>query len=79
MVTVLSRPLNQSQFARLTERLGFGGKSVISFTEFHTKFREVDNEEYPKWMDPIQRQQMEKAQMNATQVHAHFKEKAKQR
>lgn len=79
LVTTLNRPMNPNQFNKLMDRLGFGKRLVLSFQEFNAAFREVDNNEYPRWMDPVQRQWKDKDTMTATQVHHHLKEKAKQK
>ena len=80
LVTVLNRQLNPAQFSRLMERLGFKeSRAVISFQEFFAVFRETDDNEYPRWMDPIQRQWHERDQLSAEQVNAHLRERARQR
>lgn len=81
VVTVLGRPLGNNQFGRLLDRLRLADRNVINFTDFFAVFREAQSEEYPKWMDPIQRgnNSTDKATMTASQVHAHLKEQARQR
>lgn len=81
LMTVLSRQLTQNQFVKLLERLGFNNKIVINYTEFFSLFRKMNDEDssFPKWMDPVQRTHLEKALMNADQVHQQLREKAKQR
>ena len=79
IVTVLGRPVSNNQFSRLMDRLGLKDRNVVPFTDFFAVFREAQSSDYPKWMDPIQRQWQERATMNAAQVHAHLKEKARQR
>ncbi|XP_048248284.1 EF-hand calcium-binding domain-containing protein 6-like isoform X1 [Haliotis rufescens] len=78
LMLVLNRPVSQSQFNRLSERVGLKNKSVVSFTEFFSHFREVPGEsDYPQWMDPVNR--TDRVTMSAASVHMHLKEKAKQR
>ena len=79
LVTVSNRPLAPGQYNRLMDRLGFKDRNIINFTEFFSSFREATANGYPKWMDPVQRQWQERANMSASQVHLHLKEKAKQR
>jgi hypothetical protein len=62
------------------ERLGFKDKKIVNHGEFFALFRDIpDVDEYPRWMDPVQRHWLDKATMNASQVHIQLKEKAKQR
>ncbi|XP_023931994.1 EF-hand calcium-binding domain-containing protein 6 [Lingula anatina] len=79
IVTFLGRPLSNTQFSRLLERFALADKTVVSFTEFFAIFRDAASSEYPRWMDPVHRHHQEKVTMNAAQVHAQLKEKAKQR
>ncbi|KAL3877258.1 hypothetical protein ACJMK2_034991 [Sinanodonta woodiana] len=80
VTTILNRQVTQSQFTRLMERIGFKDRSVLNYTEFFSCFRDLPQEDsYPTWMDPVQRHHLDKATMNASQVHAQLKEKAKQR
>ena len=80
-MTVLSRQLSQALFTRLLDRLGFSNRVVINYSEFFAIFRKANEEDtsYPRWMDPVQRTHLEKATMNADQVHMQLKEKARQR
>ncbi|XP_050394782.1 EF-hand calcium-binding domain-containing protein 6 [Patella vulgata] len=75
--TLLNRPLGQSQNTRLLERLGLKDKAIISFTEFFSVFRDDEDRNYPKWMDPINRN--DRVNMTASQVHTQLKERARQR
>ncbi|KAK7111211.1 EF-hand calcium-binding domain-containing protein 6-like isoform X2 [Littorina saxatilis] len=77
LVTLSGRQISQAQSQRLLERLGFKERSVIPFTEFFAYFREAQEKEYPQWMDPINRP--DHVIMNAGQVHANLREKARQR
>ncbi|ESO99600.1 hypothetical protein LOTGIDRAFT_238765 [Lottia gigantea] len=77
LMVILNRQLSQSVISRLLERLHLKEKSVISFTEFHSAFRVDEDRNYPKWMDPVTRN--DKVNMSASQVHTQLKEKAKQR
>lgn len=77
IITILGRPLSNSQFNRLMDRLGFKDKNIVSFPDFFALFRDSATSEYPRWMDPIQRS--DKVTMTASQVHAQLKERAKQR
>lgn len=81
LMTVLGRQIGQAQYTRLLERLGFHNKTVINYTEFFALFRKANEEDtsYPRWMDPVQRTHLEKATMNAEQVHQQLKERVRQR
>ena len=77
LVTVAGRQISQSQSQKLLERMGFKDRSVIPFTDFFAYFREAQEQEYPQWMDPVNRP--DKVIMNAAQVHSNLREKARQR
>nr|KAG5714709.1 hypothetical protein BaRGS_000197 [Batillaria attramentaria] len=77
MVTVLGRQISQPQSVKLMERLGFKDRTVIPFTDFFAHFREAEDNSYPAWMDPVNRQ--DRVLMGASQVHANLREKARQR
>ncbi|XP_052785640.1 EF-hand calcium-binding domain-containing protein 6-like isoform X2 [Mya arenaria] len=81
LMTVLGRQLTQSQFSKLLERFSFNNRIMINYSEFFSLFRKLNDEDssYPRWMDPVQRTHLEKATMNADQVHGQLREKARQR
>ena len=53
-------------------------RAVISITDLYATFHEASTD-YPRWLDPVQRTWRDRAKMSAAQVHAHLKEKAKQK
>lgn len=73
----LSRSISLSQFNKLMVRLRLDHKKMISYDEFYASFRPPKKaDEGPAWLE------LEKPDlkyMSAAQVHAHLKEKAKQR
>ncbi|KAL9978672.1 hypothetical protein ACROYT_G016217 [Oculina patagonica] len=73
----LSRSISLSQFNKLMVRLKLDHKKMISYDEFYASFRPPKKaDEGPAWLE------LEKPDlkyMSAAQVHAHLKEKAKQR
>lgn len=73
----LSRSISLSQFNKLMVRLKLDHKKMISYDEFYASFRPPKKaDEGPAWLE------LEKPElkcMSAAQVHAHLKEKAKQR
>ncbi|KAK3091339.1 hypothetical protein FSP39_019098 [Pinctada imbricata] len=80
ITTILNASINQNVYNRLMDRLGFKDKQVINYSEFFSYFHEgVNSNDYPRWMDPVQRQWPERATMNSSQVHAQLKEKVKQK
>ncbi|ELU06848.1 hypothetical protein CAPTEDRAFT_215809 [Capitella teleta] len=79
LVTTLNAPMNPSQFKRLTERIGLAERQIINHIDFFSAFRSKSASEYPRWMDPIQRQSLDRSAMNATQVHAQLLDKARQK
>lgn len=79
LVTMLGCPMNPLQFRRLTERLGLGDRQIINHIDFFSALRGHSAGEHPRWMDPIQRQQMDRACLSAGHVHALLVEKARQR
>ncbi|XP_062594350.1 EF-hand calcium-binding domain-containing protein 6-like isoform X3 [Saccostrea cucullata] len=80
LMTVLNRNLSQNVFNRLMDRLGFKDKQIINYSEFFAYFHEAQAQnDYPRWMDPIQRMWPDKATMNSAQVHAQLKEKVRQK
>ncbi|XP_071132204.1 EF-hand calcium-binding domain-containing protein 6-like isoform X4 [Mytilus edulis] len=80
LVTILNVSLSQNVYNRLMERIGLRDKQVINYTEFFAYFRDgPEPNDYPGWMDPVQRQYQDKAVMSSIQVHSNLKEKAKQR
>ena len=80
ITTILNANINQNVFNRLMDRLGFRDKQVINYSEFFAYFHEgVNSNDYPRWMDPVQRMWPDKATMSSSQVHAQLKEKVKQK
>lgn len=80
LVTILNVSLSQNVYNRLMERIGLRDKQVINYAEFFAYFRDgPEPNDYPGWMDPVQRQYQDKAVMSSLQVHSNLKEKAKQR
>lgn len=80
MVTsILGRLISPKQYHLLLKRIHLEEKTVIKFDEFYSQFRESVSSEYPRWLDPIARRQIERSTMNASQVHAQLREHAKQR
>ncbi|XP_056017223.1 EF-hand calcium-binding domain-containing protein 6-like isoform X8 [Ostrea edulis] len=80
LMTILNRNLAQNVFNRLMDRLGFKDKQIINYSEFFAYFHEVQAQnDYPRWMDPIQRMWPDKATMSSSQVHAQLKEKVRQK
>lgn len=80
LVTILNVNLSQNIFNRLMERIGLKDKQMINYSEFFSYFRDgPEPNDYPGWMDPVQRQWQDKAVMSSSQVHSNLKEKAKQR
>lgn len=80
LVTILNVSLSQNVYNRLMERIGLKDKQMINYSEFFAYFRDgPEPNDYPGWMDPVQRQWQDKAVMTSSQVHANLKEKAKQR
>nr|XP_039247423.1 EF-hand calcium-binding domain-containing protein 6-like [Styela clava] len=79
MTSVLGRLISPKQYHMLLKRLHLDERTVIKFDEFYSQFRESVSSEYPRWLDPIARKQVERSQMTASQVHAQLKEHAKQR
>ncbi|XP_059167514.1 EF-hand calcium-binding domain-containing protein 6-like [Physella acuta] len=80
LVTLLGRSLTSQQTQRLLDRLGFSERQIIPFTEFFAYFRHASESSYPLWMDPVQRGgQQDRVIMGSIQVHAHLREKARQR
>ncbi|XP_076819252.1 EF-hand calcium-binding domain-containing protein 6-like isoform X2 [Clavelina lepadiformis] len=77
--STLGRLITSKQFHLLLKRLHLAEQSIIKFEEFYSQFRESVSSEYPRWLDPVARAQTERASMNASQVHAQLKERAKQR
>ena len=78
LVVLLGCDISMPVYIRLLDRLGFAEKGIINYTELFAYFREMPDD-YPSWMDPVQRQWQEKAVMSSGQVHAQLREKAKQR
>ncbi|XP_061196187.1 EF-hand calcium-binding domain-containing protein 6-like isoform X2 [Saccostrea echinata] len=80
LMTILNRNLSQNVFNRLMDRLGFKDKQIINYSEFFAYFHEAQAQnDYPRWMDPVQRMWPDKATMNSSQVHAQLKEKVRQK
>ncbi|XP_064633647.1 EF-hand calcium-binding domain-containing protein 6-like isoform X2 [Lineus longissimus] len=79
VISLIQRPISQSHFNKLMDRMGYKDKQIVSYTEFCSLFRETDSSEYPRWMDPVQRHYQDKVVMGADEVHINLKEKAKQR
>ncbi|CAL1548413.1 unnamed protein product [Lymnaea stagnalis] len=79
LVTILGRSISMAQCQKLMERLGFAERHIIPFTEFFAYFRQAADSEYPLWMDPVHRASQDRVLMSSSQVHAHLKEKARQR
>lgn len=79
LTSVLGQLISPKQFHLLLKRLHLDERTIIKFDDFYTRFRDSVASEYPDWLDPIARQQVERSNMSATQVHSHLKEQAKQR
>lgn len=79
LTSILGRMVTPKQYHLLLKRLHLDEKTIIRFDEFYSHFRESVSSEYPRWLDPIARKQVDRAQMSASQVHAQLKEHAKQR
>lgn len=73
----LSKAISLSQFNKLMVRLKLDHKKMISYDEFYASFRPPKKaDDVPAWLE------LEKPDikyMSAAQVHAHLKEKTKQR
>lgn len=80
LMTILNRNVSQNVFNRLMDRLGFKDKQIINYSEFFAYFHEAQAQnDYPRWMDPVQRMWPDKAIMTSSQVHAQLKEKVRQK
>lgn len=80
LMTILNRNVPQNVFNRLMDRLGFKDKQIINYSEFFAYFHEAQAQnDYPRWMDPVQRMWPDKAIMTSSQVHAQLKEKVRQK
>ncbi|XP_071504578.1 EF-hand calcium-binding domain-containing protein 6-like [Diadema antillarum] len=79
LITFLGRFISLKQFNLLMQRMRLEDRQAIRLEEFYAFFRHVTSKEMPAWMDPINRNQPDKLQMSAAQVHAQLKERAKQR
>ncbi|XP_033124539.1 EF-hand calcium-binding domain-containing protein 6-like [Anneissia japonica] len=79
ITSFLGRFLSLKHFNLLLLRLKLGEKQVIRLEEFHACLREPVSNDVPSWLDPINRQNIDKLTMTAGQVHAQLKEKARQR
>ncbi|CAH3031296.1 unnamed protein product [Pocillopora meandrina] len=76
-INFLSRSITLSHFNKLMVRLRLDHKKMISYDEFYAAFRPPKKaDEGPAW---LQLEKPDLKYMSAAQVHAHLKEKAKQR
>lgn len=77
LINFLSRSITLSHFNKLMVRLRLDHKKMISYDEFYAAFRPPKKaDEGPAW---LQLEKPDLKYMSAAQVHAHLKEKAKQR
>lgn len=77
LINFLSRSITLSHFNKLMVRLRLDHKKMISHDEFYAAFRPPKKaDEGPAW---LQLEKPDLKYMSAAQVHAHLKEKAKQR
>ncbi|XP_058971581.2 EF-hand calcium-binding domain-containing protein 6 [Pocillopora verrucosa] len=77
LINFLSRSITLSHFNKLMVRLRLDHKKMISYDEFYATFRPPKKaDEGPAW---LQLEKPDLKYMSAAQVHAHLKEKAKQR
>uniref|UniRef100_A0A1I8HJU6 EF-hand domain-containing protein n=1 Tax=Macrostomum lignano TaxID=282301 RepID=A0A1I8HJU6_9PLAT len=80
LVSAVGRPVSLRQLAQLFERVGIRRDAqLINFSEFYSALRDQEPGEYPNWMDPIQRQRLERNRLSAEQVHANLSERMRQR
>ncbi|XP_043568663.1 uncharacterized protein LOC122561192 isoform X4 [Chiloscyllium plagiosum] len=82
LLTILTRFLRRyiaaRQFYHLLLRLKLNAKSIITFENFYSHFKEQEPKGYPAWMDPVKRPQ-ENKRMSATQVHIQLKAMVRER
>ncbi|XP_060697778.1 EF-hand calcium-binding domain-containing protein 6-like [Hemiscyllium ocellatum] len=82
LLTILTRFLRRyiaaRQFYHLLLRLKLNAKSIITFENFYSHFKEQEPKGYPAWMDPVKRLQ-ENKRMSATQVHIQLKAMVRER
>ncbi|XP_032219247.2 EF-hand calcium-binding domain-containing protein 6 [Nematostella vectensis] len=77
LTTFVGKPISLSQFNKLMVRLNLDHKKMIAYDEFYAAFRPPKKaDEGPAWLE-LEKPNMRT--MTASQVHAHLKEKAKQR
>lgn len=77
LINFLSRSITLSHFNKLMVRLRLDHKKMISYDEFYAAFRPPKKaDEGPAW---LQLEKPDLKYMSAAQVHAHLKEKVKQR
>lgn len=76
---VTSKPVSQQLFQKLLVRTGLQDKAIVHFSDFFSKFRIVPSSAYPQWMTSISKNFNDRPILNASQVHALLKEKARQR
>ncbi|XP_069055700.1 EF-hand calcium-binding domain-containing protein 6-like [Pleurodeles waltl] len=75
----LGRFVSPKQHQQLLLRLQLHDKTIIKFEELYAAIRDPVPSGGPAWLDPINRRQVERMMMTASQVHAQLKEKARQR
>ncbi|XP_069487607.1 EF-hand calcium-binding domain-containing protein 6-like [Ambystoma mexicanum] len=75
----LGRFMSPKQYQQLLLRLHLHDKLIIKFEEVYAAIRDPIPSGGPAWLDPVNRRQVERMMMTASQVHAQLKEKTRQR